>query len=285
MYARRFAEGLKSPISAAGQAIISNTPELCYLTQIVLRLFEDDNKGPEDPKRFRVDISFSPGATATPLHMGAMLRDNDVTRFNCNKSVSISLPNLSCDDLESFMDQVIDQGKAAKDGGTDREGGDGDGDTEGEEKEEGKRKEKKQKQKQKKNVEEAEEAEPEQKKLEQPKLEQPKLEQPKLEQPKLEQPKLEQPKLEQPRLEEQKEVAEEQKEVAEEEEEEEERITEAIVDGEEEHDIKNMAKDLAKRYFWGGVAVVAFGVGIGLLFATMRMKQQENARRRWSNRR
>ena len=60
---------LESPLDANARKMIKATPELCYLTQIVLRLFEDPLKDLDDPKRFRVEIGFSPGATSTPLHM------------------------------------------------------------------------------------------------------------------------------------------------------------------------------------------------------------------------
>ena len=42
-----------------------------------MRLFEDSRWELTDPRRFRVEILFSPGATATPLHMHEQDRDND----------------------------------------------------------------------------------------------------------------------------------------------------------------------------------------------------------------
>ena len=62
-----------SPLSKLGQEILANASELCYLTQVVIRLFEDTQKLSDDPKRFRVEIWFSPGATATPLHVSSWL--------------------------------------------------------------------------------------------------------------------------------------------------------------------------------------------------------------------
>ena len=55
-----------SPLSMKGQEILADASELCYLTQVVMRLFEDTQKPSEDPRRFRIEILFSPGATATP---------------------------------------------------------------------------------------------------------------------------------------------------------------------------------------------------------------------------
>ena len=51
--------------------VIDNTPELCYLTHIVLRMFEDLDKHEDDPTRFRIEILFSPGVTAEPSPIAA----------------------------------------------------------------------------------------------------------------------------------------------------------------------------------------------------------------------
>ena len=71
---------LESPLTKEARRMLKATPELCYLTQIVLRLFEDVNQPPEHPKRFRVEISFSPGATADPKHLSEEMRDGEATR-------------------------------------------------------------------------------------------------------------------------------------------------------------------------------------------------------------
>lgn len=57
----RFPSIVPSPLSLKGQEILANASELCYLTQVVMRLFEDTQKPSEDPRRFRVEILFSPG--------------------------------------------------------------------------------------------------------------------------------------------------------------------------------------------------------------------------------
>ena len=43
-----------SLLSSRGKEIISMAPELCYLTQVVIRLFENTLKDADDPKRFRI---------------------------------------------------------------------------------------------------------------------------------------------------------------------------------------------------------------------------------------
>jgi inositol hexakisphosphate/diphosphoinositol-pentakisphosphate kinase len=54
--------GRPCPLSKKGRDIVGAAPELCYLTQIVIRLFENIEKDVNDPKRFRIEIYFSPGA-------------------------------------------------------------------------------------------------------------------------------------------------------------------------------------------------------------------------------
>jgi inositol hexakisphosphate/diphosphoinositol-pentakisphosphate kinase len=56
------AGGYPCPLSKKGRDIVSAASELCYLTQIVIRLFENIEKDVSDPKRFRIEIFFSPGA-------------------------------------------------------------------------------------------------------------------------------------------------------------------------------------------------------------------------------
>lgn len=102
-------------LSKRGRDIVDRTPELCYLTQIVFRLFEDPKKDAADPKRFRLEILFSPGATATPLHMAEMDRDLDNSRFETDPLELISKDGLSCQEVEDYFDDCIDEGKTAED--------------------------------------------------------------------------------------------------------------------------------------------------------------------------
>jgi len=102
-------------LSEYGRALVDKTPELCYLTQIVFRLFEDPKKDMSDPKRFRIEILFSPGATATPLHMAEMDRDLDNSRFETDSLKLISKEGLSCQEVEEYFTDCIDQGKTDED--------------------------------------------------------------------------------------------------------------------------------------------------------------------------
>jgi hypothetical protein len=104
-----------SPLSERGRKILANASELCYLTQVVIRLFEDTQKPAEDPKRFRVEILFSPGATATPRHMAELYREKDAARFDTEKLQKISIEGLTCTQVEQFFEQAIREGKTTED--------------------------------------------------------------------------------------------------------------------------------------------------------------------------
>jgi inositol hexakisphosphate/diphosphoinositol-pentakisphosphate kinase len=101
--------------------MIKSTPEHCYLTQIVLRLFEDPLKDLDDPKRYRVEIGFSAGATSTPLHMSEKSRDGDTTRFDTNALTAISKDMLTCQELEDYFDESIKYGYTEEDSEEEKE--------------------------------------------------------------------------------------------------------------------------------------------------------------------
>lgn len=113
----RFAgnEEQKTLLSENGIAIINSTPELCYLTQIVLRVFEDARRSMDDPQRFRVEILFSPGATATPFHMHEKRRDQDTSRFDTAPLQLISKEGLTCEDVEDFFETAMLAGRSDSD--------------------------------------------------------------------------------------------------------------------------------------------------------------------------
>lgn len=90
--------------------IISSTPELCYLTQIVIRLFENTNKREDDPKRYRIEILFSPGASATPLHMSTTNRNSDNSRNDTEPLQLVSKENLTCADVEEYFNESMREG-------------------------------------------------------------------------------------------------------------------------------------------------------------------------------
>jgi inositol hexakisphosphate/diphosphoinositol-pentakisphosphate kinase len=97
-------------LSDDGMEFISNTRELCYLTQIVIRLFEDTSRVMEDPRRFRVEILFSPGACATPLHMHEANRDRDTTRLDTEPLQVVGRGDLTCQEIEEFFGSAILEG-------------------------------------------------------------------------------------------------------------------------------------------------------------------------------
>jgi inositol hexakisphosphate/diphosphoinositol-pentakisphosphate kinase len=97
-------------LSDDGRELISNTRELCYLTQIVIRLFEDTSRDMEDPRRFRVEILFSPGACGTPLHMHEANRDRDTTRLDTAPLQVVGRDDLTCKEIEEFFGSAILEG-------------------------------------------------------------------------------------------------------------------------------------------------------------------------------
>ncbi|XAR51779.1 Diphosphoinositol-pentakisphosphate kinase [Bertholletia excelsa] len=60
-------QGEESLVCHNGLERLHNTRELDYMSSIVLRLFENTEVALEDPKRFRIDITFSRGADLSPL--------------------------------------------------------------------------------------------------------------------------------------------------------------------------------------------------------------------------
>lgn len=103
----------KPMLSDDGVAFINSTPELCYLTQVVMRVFEDTRlRCMNDPRRFRVEILFSPGATAPPRHLQELDRDLDTSRFETAPLEIIGRDGLTCEELEAFFDTAIQAGKS-----------------------------------------------------------------------------------------------------------------------------------------------------------------------------
>lgn len=103
-------DNVRSLLSEEGFAQLNATPELCYLTQFVMRVFEDSRRDMSDPKRFRVEMLFSPGATATPFHMNEMDREADASRFDTAPFVNIGREDLTCKDVEDFFEWAIQEG-------------------------------------------------------------------------------------------------------------------------------------------------------------------------------
>jgi hypothetical protein len=108
-------EALPPILSQQGFDLINNTRELCYLTQIIIRLFEDAGRSMDDPRRFRIEVYFSPGAAATPLHMHEAIRDADATRFDTAPLEMVGRASLTCTELEDYFQEAIDEVRKDKD--------------------------------------------------------------------------------------------------------------------------------------------------------------------------
>jgi len=61
-------------------------------------------------RRYRVEILFSPGAEATPLHMHEQDRDSDPSRFDTAPLQMIGRDGLTCQELEDFFHAAIEEG-------------------------------------------------------------------------------------------------------------------------------------------------------------------------------
>lgn len=106
----------RSLLSHHGKSILNSTPELCYLTQVVMRVFEDNRRPMDDPRRFRMEIHFSPGATATPMHMNELDREQDQSRFDTAPLQLIGREGLTCQEVEKFFEQAIMAGRSDEEG-------------------------------------------------------------------------------------------------------------------------------------------------------------------------
>lgn len=105
----------RSPMSEEGKRVCAEAPELCYLTQVIFRLFEDTKRDADDPQRYRVEVLFSPGATATPMHMAELDRDSDSSRFDTDPLKVIGRDHLSCQEVEEFLNACITEGHTEED--------------------------------------------------------------------------------------------------------------------------------------------------------------------------
>jgi hypothetical protein len=91
------AAGARCAYSSSGLRALDNISELSYLTQVVIRLFEDRI----DPSKFRCEIMLSPGAISNPLED----KNGEIAPYVLlNKSISY-------DDLMECLTTAIDAGK------------------------------------------------------------------------------------------------------------------------------------------------------------------------------
>jgi len=103
-----------SPVlSPYGMNLLNQSKEVCYLTQIVIRLFEDTGRRLNDPRRFRVEILYSAGATETPIHQARSTKETDLTRLDTEPLQAVGRDGLTCAEIEAFFDSIItERGKS-----------------------------------------------------------------------------------------------------------------------------------------------------------------------------
>jgi len=100
-----------SPVlSPSGMELLNDSKEVCYLTHFVIRLFEDTGRKISDARRFRVEILFSSGASATPIHQAQSTKGSDLTRLDTEPLVSVGRDNLTCAEVEDFFSCCINEG-------------------------------------------------------------------------------------------------------------------------------------------------------------------------------
>ncbi|OQS07556.1 inositol hexakisphosphate and diphosphoinositol-pentakisphosphate kinase [Thraustotheca clavata] len=90
------------PISVAGRKWVEEIPELCYMTHIVVRVFERRGLSNMDPRRFRVELSLSPGATGNPLEEFTPQKPLPVAPLHV-----ISKDSLTCQEFLDYVGRAI----------------------------------------------------------------------------------------------------------------------------------------------------------------------------------
>lgn len=81
-------QGEPSLVSDSTLERLCRTKELDYMSYIVLRLFENTEVALEDPKRFRVEMTFSRGADLSPLEAN----DRDAASWRQEHTLAINGP-------------------------------------------------------------------------------------------------------------------------------------------------------------------------------------------------
>ncbi|GLD99008.1 hypothetical protein PINS_up007726 [Pythium insidiosum] len=92
---------IKSPIGEEAKRWIEDIPELCYMTHFVVRVFERFQYAADDPQRFRLEISFSPGADQDPLS------ENVNKHLEVAPLKIISREGLNCQELVDYFADSI----------------------------------------------------------------------------------------------------------------------------------------------------------------------------------
>ncbi|EQC33156.1 hypothetical protein SDRG_09142 [Saprolegnia diclina VS20] len=90
------------PVSVPGRKWIEEIPELCYMTHIVVRVFERCGLNSLDPRRFRVELSLSPGATGNPLEDFTPKKPLSVSPLHI-----VSRDSLTCQEFQDYICKAI----------------------------------------------------------------------------------------------------------------------------------------------------------------------------------
>uniref|UniRef100_K3X2Z1 Inositol hexakisphosphate and diphosphoinositol-pentakisphosphate kinase n=1 Tax=Globisporangium ultimum (strain ATCC 200006 / CBS 805.95 / DAOM BR144) TaxID=431595 RepID=K3X2Z1_GLOUD len=93
---------VKSPVGEEARKWIEGIPELCYMTHFVVRVFERFQYAQDDPQRFRLEISLSPGADQDPLSADPE-KQVEVAPLKI-----ISREGLCCQELVDYLADVIE---------------------------------------------------------------------------------------------------------------------------------------------------------------------------------
>ncbi|TMW67341.1 hypothetical protein Poli38472_012457 [Pythium oligandrum] len=92
---------VNAPVGEEAKKWVEEVPELCYMTHFVVRVFERFQYAADDPQRFRLEISFSPGADQDPLN-------EDVhSHLSVAPLKVISREGLTCQELVDYFADVI----------------------------------------------------------------------------------------------------------------------------------------------------------------------------------
>ncbi|RLN60847.1 hypothetical protein BBJ29_001871 [Phytophthora kernoviae] len=92
---------IKSPIGEEARKWVEDIPELCYMTHFAVRVFERVQYPLDDPQRFRVEISVSPGADQDPLNSDPE-RQLEVAPLKI-----VSHEGLTCQELVDYVTDSI----------------------------------------------------------------------------------------------------------------------------------------------------------------------------------
>jgi hypothetical protein len=101
-----YGNGNNFPLSAQATRILEKTPELGYMTQIVIRLYENLNRSEDDPKRWKVELKFSPGSAYDPLRGATNSSTVPLTTLN---------KNMISEQFENFLVSTADHSNVSAD--------------------------------------------------------------------------------------------------------------------------------------------------------------------------